>query len=125
MSAAPAFATTRWSLILTAKGRACPEARQALAELCALYWYPLYAYLRRAGHADDQAQDLTQEFFARLLASSLRPRCLIGASVLRVVAGVVILFQYLINYGQRGYLFGPDAALAYDDFARILDALPG
>jgi RNA polymerase sigma factor (sigma-70 family) len=61
------FATTRWSLVLAAKGRGEPQAREALADLCALYWYPLYAYVRRRGHDADRAQDLTQEFFARLL----------------------------------------------------------
>lgn len=61
------FATTHWSLVVAAQG-ASPAAREALAELCRLYWYPLYAYVRRRGHSDDEAQDLTQEFFARLLA---------------------------------------------------------
>jgi RNA polymerase sigma-70 factor (ECF subfamily) len=61
------FATTRWSLVLAAKDRAAPEARHALADLCAAYWYPLYAYVRRQGHDAEQAQDLTQEFFAKLL----------------------------------------------------------
>jgi RNA polymerase sigma-70 factor (ECF subfamily) len=61
------FATTHWSLVLAARDRASPQSRQALAELCAAYWYPLYAYVRRRGHDADQAQDLTQEFFARLL----------------------------------------------------------
>jgi RNA polymerase sigma factor (sigma-70 family) len=60
------FATTRWSLVLAARGEA-PAAREALAELCRLYWYPLYAYVRRRGHATHEAQDLTQELFARLL----------------------------------------------------------
>jgi RNA polymerase sigma-70 factor (ECF subfamily) len=61
------FATTRWSLIAAARDPAAPEARQALAELCELYWYPLYAYVRRRGHDHAAAEDLTQEFFARLL----------------------------------------------------------
>jgi RNA polymerase sigma factor (sigma-70 family) len=43
------------------------EARSALVSLCASYWYPLYAFLRRRGHPADQAQDLTQEFFVRVL----------------------------------------------------------
>ncbi len=59
------FATTHWSLVLAARD---PAAPQALAELCRAYWYPLYAYVRRRGHDADQAQDLTQEFFAQLLA---------------------------------------------------------
>src|SRR5262249_29996499 len=61
------FATTRWSLVLAARDRAEPGAADALASLCALYWYPLYAYVRRRGHGADEAHDLTQEFFARLL----------------------------------------------------------
>jgi RNA polymerase sigma-70 factor (ECF subfamily) len=61
------FATTHWSIVAAARDRATPEARDALAALCSTYWYPLYAYIRRQGHTADQAQDLTQEFFARLL----------------------------------------------------------
>ncbi len=60
------FATTRWSLVVAARGDSS-AARAALAELCRLYWYPLYAFVRRRGHAHDEAQDLTQEFFTRLL----------------------------------------------------------
>ena len=44
-----------------------PESREALEELCGRYWYPLYAYVRRRGYGADEAQDLTQEFFARLI----------------------------------------------------------
>jgi RNA polymerase sigma-70 factor (ECF subfamily) len=62
------FATTHWSLVLAARDRAEPGADDALASLCGLYWYPLYAYVRRRGHGADDAHDLTQEFFARLLA---------------------------------------------------------
>jgi RNA polymerase sigma-70 factor (ECF subfamily) len=61
------FATTHWSLVLAARDRAEPGAADALASLCALYWYPLYAYVRRRGHGPDDAHDLTQELFARLL----------------------------------------------------------
>ena len=61
------FATTRWTLVAAAKDPAAPEARQALAELCGLYWYSVYAYVRRRGRDHHSAQDLTQAFFARLL----------------------------------------------------------
>lgn len=61
------FATTRWSLVLSAGRATDPRSREALAELCANYWYPVYAYLRRRGESADDARDLTQAFFARLL----------------------------------------------------------
>jgi RNA polymerase sigma-70 factor (ECF subfamily) len=61
------FASTRWSLVLAAGCGDAPEAQAALAVLCQTYWYPLYAYVRRSGHPADEARDLTQEFFARLL----------------------------------------------------------
>jgi RNA polymerase sigma-70 factor (ECF subfamily) len=65
--ARPQFATTRWTLVVAAGDRGSPQARAALAELCAAYWHPLYAFCRRVGYPPDQAQDLTQEYFARLL----------------------------------------------------------
>jgi len=61
------FLTTRWSVVLTARHESSPDAAAALETLCRTYWYPLYAYVRRSGHGPDDAQDLTQEFFARLL----------------------------------------------------------
>jgi RNA polymerase sigma-70 factor (ECF subfamily) len=60
------FATTRWSVVLAAGGNNT-QAGAALGELCRLYWYPLYAFVRRQGHDAHDAQDLTQEFFARLI----------------------------------------------------------
>lgn len=61
------FATTRWTMVLAAGQRSTPESDVALEELCRTYWYPLYAYVRRRGHAKEDAEDLTQAFFARLL----------------------------------------------------------
>ena len=63
----PRFLTTRWSVILNAQRDSSLEAQRALEMFCRVYWYPLYAYLRRAGQAPHDAEDLTQEFFARLL----------------------------------------------------------
>src|SRR5918998_6857304 len=75
------FATTRWSMVLAAGGgaggpttrgvSATPEARDALAWLCRTYWYPLYAFVRTRGHKPEEAQDLTQGFFARLLEKNV------------------------------------------------------
>jgi RNA polymerase sigma-70 factor (ECF subfamily) len=61
------FATTRWTLVLAAGRRGAPQADMALEELCRTYWYPLYAYVRRHGHLHENAEDLTQSFFARFL----------------------------------------------------------
>jgi RNA polymerase sigma-70 factor (ECF subfamily) len=61
------FATTHWSIVLTARDPACPQAADALERLCRSYWYPLYAFVRRQGHDEYSAKDLTQGFFARLL----------------------------------------------------------
>lgn len=63
----PAFVTTHWSVVLTAGRSDTTRARAALEQLCRHYWQPLYAYVRRVGHPPEEAQDLTQEFFARLL----------------------------------------------------------
>lgn len=59
------FATTRWTLVTAAAGT---EAAGALEELCAAYWFPVYAYIRRRGRSKEDAEDLTQGFFASLLA---------------------------------------------------------
>ena len=61
------FATTHWSVVQAAEDSAAPGVAQALEELCRAYWYPLYAYLRRRGYGVEEAQDLTQEFLARLI----------------------------------------------------------
>jgi RNA polymerase sigma-70 factor (ECF subfamily) len=63
----PIFATTHWSVVLAAKERGSPDGAEALAELCRVYWYPLYTFVRRRGYDPHEGQDLTQEFFARLI----------------------------------------------------------
>ncbi len=64
------FTTTPWGIVVTASQNNSPEAAGALEKLCAAYWYPLYAYVRRRGHKPHDAQDLVQEFFARFLAKN-------------------------------------------------------
>jgi RNA polymerase sigma-70 factor (ECF subfamily) len=63
---AAAFVTTHWSVVLTAQGES-PAAEEALGKLCRIYWWPLYGFVRRQGYTPEEAQDLTQGFFAMLL----------------------------------------------------------
>ncbi len=67
MSSPPAFVTTRWSQVLSARGES-PEARVALGELCEAYWMPVFRFMRRSNYSEDAARDLTQEFFTQILA---------------------------------------------------------
>src|SRR5688572_8925818 len=67
-NAAAIFATTHWSVVLTAGNQTSPTASQALEELCRAYWPPLYTFLRRQGYAQHEAEDLVQGFFERFLA---------------------------------------------------------
>jgi RNA polymerase sigma-70 factor (ECF subfamily) len=61
------FPQTRWSIVVSAREKDSPQASAALEILCQAYWYPIYSYVRRCGQAPQDAQDLTQEFFCRLL----------------------------------------------------------
>ncbi len=63
----PVFVTTHWSVVLSAQDSSSPQSGQALETLCRAYWFPLYAFVRRLGHGPHDAQDLTQDFFARVL----------------------------------------------------------
>ena len=60
------FATTHWSVVLTAQGK-LSEANEALEKICRTYWRPLYAFVRQYGYRHEEAEDLTQGFFAVLL----------------------------------------------------------
>src|SRR5271169_5155895 len=64
------FTTTHWSIVINAQDPASPQATQALEKLCRSYWYPLYAFVRRQGHDEATAKDLTQGFFAKLLENN-------------------------------------------------------
>ena len=71
---AASFATTHWSVVLAASQSNDAQASEALEQLCRTYWYPLYAYVRRRGYKPEDAEDLTQEFFARFLAGNYLAR---------------------------------------------------
>src|SRR4051812_10724155 len=64
------FVTTRWTVVLPASQRSRPDAERALEELCRTYWYPLYAFVRHRGYSKEDAEDLVQGFFARLLCKN-------------------------------------------------------
>ena len=64
------FATTHWSVVLAAGAQNASQSAVALEELCRTYWQPIYAYIRRRGYCPEDAEDLTQELFARLLRSN-------------------------------------------------------
>jgi RNA polymerase sigma-70 factor (ECF subfamily) len=68
------FATTRWSMVQAAGAKPSPETERALADLCQRYWFPLYVYVRRRIGNVEEARDLTQEFFARLLERKIIAR---------------------------------------------------
>ncbi|HWB02894.1 MAG TPA: sigma factor [Verrucomicrobiales bacterium] len=74
MPSKDAFAPTRWSLIATLQSGETVRVQEALETLCHAYWYPLYAYIRRAGHSPEDAADLTQSFFAQLLEKDMLAR---------------------------------------------------
>ena len=61
------FAETAWSIVLAAGAETPARAREGMAQLCRIYWRPIYAYLRRIGYAREEAEDLTQSFFQHLL----------------------------------------------------------
>jgi len=67
VTAGSRFATTRWSIVLAARETDQPLAHEAMSTLCELYWFPLYAFVRSRGSAPEEAEDLTQGFFAHLL----------------------------------------------------------
>jgi RNA polymerase sigma factor (sigma-70 family) len=64
---AASFHTTRWTIVMKAAQSQAQGGQAALADLCRVYWYPLYIFARRRGHSPDDAQDLTQSFFLHLL----------------------------------------------------------
>src|SRR6266705_3391776 len=68
------FTTTHWSVVIAAGGIESVSAETALATLCQTYWYPLYAYVRRRGYSPEDAQDLTQSYFAGLLEKNYLDR---------------------------------------------------
>ncbi len=96
------FATTHWSVVLAAGRDDSPEAATALEKLCTAYWYPLYAYVRRRGYGAEDARDLTQGFFARLLRRNPFPHLQPMGAKFRSFL-LVSLNHYLANEWQKDH----------------------
>lgn len=96
------FATTHWSLVLSAADEHSPQAADALAQLCQDYWHPLYAFVRRQGASPHEAEDLTQEFFARLLAKRSIANASREKGRFRTFL-LVALKRFLINERERAH----------------------
>lgn len=94
------FATTHWTVVLAAGRAGSPQADLALEELCRTYWYPLYAYVRRHGHSREDAEDLTQGFFARLLEKNYLEGVTNNGGKFRAFL-LVALKRYLVNEWVR------------------------
>ncbi len=94
------FATTHWTVILAAGQPEAPQHTEALEQLCRAYWAPVYAYVRRRGHRLEDAQDLTQEFFSRLLAKEWLAEVTPGPSRFRAFL-LTALSRFLANEYDR------------------------
>jgi DNA-directed RNA polymerase specialized sigma24 family protein len=94
------FATTHWSVVLAAAERNTAQSAAALEQLCRTYWYPLYAYVRRRGYSPEDAQDVTQGYFARLLARDSLAAALPEHGRFRCFM-LATLKRYLINCQER------------------------
>jgi len=95
------FPTTHWSVVLSASEKDATQSGAALETLCRTYWYPIYAYVRRQGHNPSDAQDLTQEFFARLLQKDYLQGVACEKGKFRTFL-LVALKRFLINEWNRG-----------------------
>jgi hypothetical protein len=73
--------TTRWSAVLLSAQSQAPGSQAALAELCRIYWYPIYSFIRRRGSSPEGAQGLTQGFFLHLLDRSFNSKANDGSSL--------------------------------------------
>ena len=96
-----AFATTRWTVVNAAGGAGDGRASAALGELCEIYWPPLYGYLRGRGYRAEEAQDLTQGFFARLLETQAIRSADPARGRFRAFL-LTALKRYVINEYERG-----------------------
>jgi RNA polymerase sigma-70 factor (ECF subfamily) len=97
---AAAFRTTHWSVVLKAAQRGSPGGEEALAKLCQTYWDPLYVFIRRRGYSPEEAEDLTQGFFAQLLEKNLLAGLKVEGGKFRSYL-LTLLKHFLANERER------------------------
>ncbi len=95
------FTTTRWSVVLQAGKWEGPEAREALEDLCKQYWFPLYAFVRRKGQSPEDAADLTQDFFTKLIENGFPTGATPSKGRFRTFL-LTSLNRFLINDWMKG-----------------------
>lgn len=118
------FATTHWGTVMAARDEGSPHGAEALETLCRRYWPPIYAFIRRRGHGPDDAQDLTQEFFARLLEKKYLEAANSSKGRFRTLL-LTAVSRFLINERERAQAqkrgggaihFSIEAYAAEDDY---------
>jgi RNA polymerase sigma-70 factor (ECF subfamily) len=113
------FSTTHWSLVQAAGEGRSPQADAALEKLCRMYWYPLYAYVRRRGYGPADAEDLTQDFFAQLLRKNYPARADRAKGRFRTFL-LHALAQFLVDRRERANALkrgGGQVQISIDDEA--------
>lgn len=123
----PQFASTQWSIVLAAKDGESPSAEAALSALCSTYWRPLYAYVRRSGHSVEDAQDLTQTFFSRLIEKDYLRHVDPALGKFRAFL-LVSMKNFLANEWRREQAAkrgGAVLTVSIDDLARAEDRIAG
>jgi RNA polymerase sigma-70 factor (ECF subfamily) len=127
------FQTTHWSVVLLAGRRVSGGSAAALEELCRAYWYPLYSYIRRRGYGVPEAQDLTQEFFARMLSKDWlaqaepargRFRSFLLASLNHFLANEWRRAQCQKRGGEKSFISLDDTAEGHYALEAVTEATP-
>jgi DNA-directed RNA polymerase specialized sigma24 family protein len=103
----PAGAAHQWTVVLQARRQDTSRAMEALARLCQAYWYPLYAYVRLRGHSPEEARELTQEFFSRLLQNKTLAYMKKDCGKLRSFL-LTAMNHFLVDESRKGRLATPE-----------------
>jgi RNA polymerase sigma-70 factor (ECF subfamily) len=103
----PARAAHQWTVVLQARRQDTARAMEALARLCQAYWYPLYAYVRLRGHSPEEAKDLTQEFFSRLLQNRTLAYMKRDCGKFRSFL-LTAMNHFLVDEARKGRLLKPE-----------------